>query len=160
MRLSIVAVGRLKSGPDRELFDRYWDRVEKQTRALGLSSNKIIEINEARSGNSDQRRAEEAKTILAKTPTGAQLIVLDETGKQQTSIEFAQSIRKMQEDGSPDVCFIIGGANGHGDAVKEAAHMVLSLGRLTLPHGLARIVLAEQVYRATTIIAGHPYHRE
>ncbi len=160
MRLSIIAVGRLKSGPDRELCDRYWDRIGKQARTLGLSANKVIEINEARSGSANQRKSEEASSILAKVPAGAKLIALDEAGKQQTSVAFAQSIRSMQEDGTADLCFVIGGADGHGDAVKDAASNILSLGRLTLPHGLARIVLAEQIYRATTIIAGHPYHRE
>ncbi len=159
MRLSLIAVGRLKSGPDRELCDRYWDRLTKQARPLGIHCEKIVELGEARSDNTDQRRAEEAKAILAKAPAGARLIVLDETGKQQTSTQFADFVRGIQEDGAQDLCFVIGGPDGHGAAVIDAAHTMLSLGRMTLPHGLARIVLAEQIYRAATIIAGHPYHR-
>lgn len=160
MRLTLIAVGRLKPGPDRDLCNRYWDRLTKQGRSLGLSSAQVIELNEARSDTAEQRKADEAKSILGKVPSGARIVVLDETGKQQSSTQFASFLRTTQEEGLADLCFVIGGPDGHGDAMMQAANKSLSLGRLTLPHGLARIVLAEQLYRATTIIAGHPYHRE
>ena len=160
MRLTLIAIGRLKSGPDRELCNRYWDRLTKQGRSLGLTSGQIIELNESRSDTVEQRKADEAKTILGKAPSGARIVALDESGKQQSSSQFATFLRTAQEDAVPDLCFVIGGPDGQGDALLHAAETTLSLGRFTLPHGLARIVLAEQLYRATTIIAGHPYHRE
>lgn len=160
MRLTLIAVGRLKSGPDRELCNRYWDRLTKQGRSLGLTNIQIIELGEARSESAEQRKADEAKAILGKITSGARIVALDETGKQQSSSQFATFLRTAQENAVPDLCFVIGGPDGHGDAMLQAAETTLSLGRFTLPHGLARIVLAEQLYRATTIIAGHPYHRE
>ena len=160
MRLTLIAVGRLKSGPDRELCSRYWDRLTKQGRSLGLTNAQIIELGEARSETAEQRKADEAKSILGKVPSGARIIALDETGKQQSSSQFATFLRTAQEDAVSDLCFVIGGPDGHGAAMMQAADTTLSLGRFTLPHGLARIVLAEQLYRAATIIAGHPYHRE
>ena len=160
MRLTIIAIGRLKYGPDCELCNRYWDRLTNQGRSLGLTNTQIIELGGARSETAEQRKADEAKSILGKVSSGASIVALDETGKQQSSSQFATFLRSAQEDAVTDLCFVIGGPDGHGDALLQAAETTLSLGRFTLPHGLARIVLAEQLYRATTIIAGHPYHRE
>jgi 23S rRNA (pseudouridine1915-N3)-methyltransferase len=93
-----------------------------------------------------------------RVPESARLVLLDERGQQATSEEFTAMIARLRDD-ALDVAFALGGPDGHGDRLRKAAHLQLSLGRMTLPHGLARIVLAEQLYRAMTILQGHPYHR-
>ena len=106
-----------------------------------------------------QRRRREAEMLLASVPKGAQLCALDATGKMLTSIEFAAKIRAWQDGGVKQVVFAIGGADGHGEALLDRADLVLSLGPMTWPHLVVRGLLAEQLYRAQQIIAGHPYHR-
>ncbi len=159
MRLSIIAIGRLKAGPDRDLYQRYADRLTGVGRALSLGPLQLVELAEARAAQATARRNEEADHILTKLPDTADLIVLDENGKQYSSERFAQMIGARRDAGTQELCFAIGGPDGHGAAVRDAARATLGLGRMTLPHGLARIVLVEQLYRAATILAGHPYHR-
>ncbi len=160
MRITIAAVGKLKAGPETDLCKRYCDRFDAAGRALGLGPLTIIELPEARDRNVDLRKADEARRLLAKVGDGARIIALDERGRGRTSAEFAKDLSKLRDDGLADVAFIIGGPDGHGPELLDAAHSKLSLGPMTLPHGLARAVLLEQLYRAVTIIAGHPYHRE
>lgn len=160
MRVILAAIGRLKAGAERELFERYVDRVRRGARAAGLSGPELIELPESRAATSNLRRADEAGRLIAAIGPGAHIVVLDERGKPATSAAFADMVRQRRDGGSRCLAFLIGGADGHGPAAHEAAHVTLSLGPLTLPHGLARIVLAEQLYRATTILTGHPYHRE
>lgn len=160
MRVTIVAVGRLKSGPERELFERYQSRMDGLGRTINVGPAKLLEINESRASNAAVRKNEEAQLIIDKTGDASHMIVLDERGNSLASSNFAKSIGDWRDGGASELCFAIGGADGHGDAVREAARTALSLGKLTLPHGLARIVLMEQLYRAVTILAGHPYHRE
>jgi 23S rRNA (pseudouridine1915-N3)-methyltransferase len=157
MKVSILAVGRLKSGAEQTQFNRYYDLFNASARNLRIPPLGIVEIGESRGATPEERKEEEAAELLAKL--GAQrLIALDEGGKEVSSYEFTAMFSRLRDE-ALDVAFAIGGPDGHGDALKAAAHFQLSLGRMTLPHGLARIVLTEQLYRAVTIMQGHPYHR-
>jgi 23S rRNA (pseudouridine1915-N3)-methyltransferase len=159
MRLLIAAVGKLKHGPERELFAHYLDRAEAIGRKTGLSPLSAIEVAEAKAVTAQARMEAEAKTLLAKLPSSYKLICLDRGGDQLGSEEFAQALAKFRDGGAQGLAFFIGGADGLGLAAQFKADRVVSLGPITLPHGLARIVLAEQIYRAGTLLTGHPYHR-
>jgi len=158
VRLSICAVGRLKAGPERDLVARYVERLNAGGRSLALGPLDIVEIDESRARRPEDRKAEEAEKLLA--AAGAAVVVaLDENGASPDSEAFATKISAWRDGGTGTLAFLIGGADGHGEAVKAKAAMTLSFGRMTWPHQITRILLAEQLYRASTIIAGHPYHR-
>ena len=157
MKISVLAVGRLKSGAEQTQFNRYFDLFNAAARGLKMPPMAVIEIGEGRNHSVAERKEAEAQELLNRVGA-ARLVVLDEEGKSLTSYEFTAMISRLRDE-ALDVAFAIGGPDGHGDALKKAAHLQLSLGRMTLPHGLVRIVLAEQLYRAMTIIQGHPYHR-
>lgn len=159
MRLAIAAVGRLKQGAERDLYQRYAERIDKSARAAGLGALTLTEVAEARAGSATARQRAEADALLAKIPGDAVVVALDETGQAVSSAEFAALLKRLRSDGAPTLTFAIGGPDGHGAALLERADRVLSLGPMTLPHGLVRVILAEQIYRALTIMAGHPYHR-
>lgn len=159
MRLIISAIGRLKDGGERELYDRYAQRLDQTGRAVALGPLTLNEFPESKLASAGLRMADEA-TRLLKTSADCQIVIaLDETGRQYSSAAFAALLGKHRDAGVKAAAFLIGGADGHGDAALAAATIKLSLGAMTLPHGLARVVLAEQLYRAATILAGHPYHR-
>lgn len=159
MRISIIAVGKMKSGPERELVERYLSRAKATGKNLGLQGFDVIELPESRASSAPARKREEAKSILGAVPNGAQTIVLDETGSAQTSQKLSQSISGLNDAGTKTLCFIIGGADGLDKSVTQCAQTVLSFSPLTWPHQLVRIMLTEQLYRITTILCGHPYHR-
>jgi 23S rRNA (pseudouridine1915-N3)-methyltransferase len=159
MRLSIVAVGRLKDGPERELYLKYAKRIDDAGRAVALGPLTLAEIPEARQASAAQRRADEAARLVEAAKSPDVRVLLDETGKGLNSEAFASWLAARRDEGQRTVAFLIGGPDGHGDAARSGAQLKLSLGPMTLPHGLARIVLAEQLYRAATILSGHPYHR-
>lgn len=159
MKIALIAVGRLKDGPERELFERYWSRLEALGRKQALGPLALVEIAESRQSSAEARMEEEARKLLAAVPPGGHVVLLDERGRTPTSQAFAADLRSRRDAGTAAVSYLIGGADGHGAAAKAAANATLALGALTLPHGLARVVLAEQLYRAATLIAGHPYHR-
>ncbi|MEZ5873568.1 MAG: 23S rRNA (pseudouridine(1915)-N(3))-methyltransferase RlmH [Hyphomicrobiales bacterium] len=159
MRLLIAAVGKLKQGPERDLFAHYLSRAEAQGRSLSVSPIASIELSESKAANAELRQIAEAEALLAKVPSGYKVVSLDRVGKALSSEAFASRVAKIRDSGSPGLAFLVGGADGHGREALAWADLVLSLGPMTLPHGLARIVLAEQLYRALTILAGHPYHR-
>ena len=159
MRLLIAAVGKLKHGPERELFAHYLDRAEAIGRKISLSPLSAIEVAEAKAATAQARMEAEAKTLLARLPPSHRLICLDPGGDQLGSEEFAQALAKFRDGGAQGLAFFIGGADGLGLAAQFKADRIVSLGPMTLPHGLARIVLAEQIYRAGTLLTGHPYHR-
>lgn len=159
MRLLIAAVGRLKQGPERDLFAHYLARAETAGRKLGLSPLTVIEVPEARGPTPAARMAAEAMVMLGKIPTSHKLICLDREGEQLGSADFARALCEFRDKGEAGVAFLVGGAEGLAPEALARADKRLSLGSITLPHGLARIVLAEQLYRAATILAGHPYHR-
>ena len=160
MRLIIAAIGRLKGGPERDLYERYAGRIGAMARQSALGPLTLIELAESRAGSAAARKADEARRLIEKSSAAEARIALDERGNALTSAAFAELLRSRRDAGTADFAFLIGGADGHGEAALAAATLRLSLGALTLPHGLARIVLAEQIYRAQTILAGHPYHRE
>ena len=159
MRVGIAAIGRLKDGGERDLFDRYAKRFDQAGRIMSLGPLTVSELPESRLADVALRKTDEAARLL-KAVAGAQVIVaLDEHGPQNTSTVFANRIAKLRDEGTGSVAFLIGGPDGHGAEVLKAAAITLSLGPMTLPHGLARVILAEQLYRAVTILSGHPYHR-
>lgn len=159
MRLLIAAIGRLKQGPERELFAHYLARAEAAGRKLGLTPIAAIEIAESKAKTAPARKAAEAGALFGKLPPGHKLVCLDEGGDALSSEAFARLLGRFRDDGAPGVAFVIGGADGLGSELLAKGDRRLALGPMTLPHGLARIVLAEQIYRAVTILAGHPYHR-
>jgi len=160
MRIVLAAIGRLRKGAERELVDRYVDRARRSGRALGFSGPDTIEIDEGREATADLRKKTEGQSLMAAVPQGGRTIVLDETGRGLTTRELSALLAKWRDEGVPAVAFLIGGPDGHGADIKGSADFVLSLGALTWPHLLARAMVAEQIYRAMTILAGHPYHRD
>ncbi|MEM8575359.1 MAG: 23S rRNA (pseudouridine(1915)-N(3))-methyltransferase RlmH [Pseudomonadota bacterium] len=160
MRLVIAAVGKLKQGPERQLWTHYLGRAEALGRSLGLSPLSSVELAESRAQTEAVRRSTEAEALLAKLPKDFVVVCLDPKGKTYSSEAFSSALSAWRDDaGAPGVAFALGGPDGLGQAVLEHADISLSFGPMTLPHGLARIVLTEQLYRAMTILAGHPYHR-
>lgn len=159
MRLSIAAVGRLKDGPERELYLKYAKRIDETGRGVALGPLTLAELAEARQPGAAQRRADEAQRLLHSAAGADALVVLDGGGKPFSSEAFARWLGARRDEGVRTLAFLIGGPDGHGDEALARATLKLSLGPMTLPHGLARIILAEQLYRAATILAGHPYHR-
>ncbi|KAB0269157.1 23S rRNA (pseudouridine(1915)-N(3))-methyltransferase RlmH [Microvirga brassicacearum] len=158
MRLSLLAVGRLKSGPERELVERYRQRIEGLGRSLGVAGLDLVEFPESRARRDDDRRGEEAVAILERTGSSA-LIAFDERGKSPSSDVFADRIRHWRDEGVAGIACVIGGPDGLDPQVLQRAKLVVSFGALTMPHQIVRALVAEQLYRALTIIAGHPYHR-
>jgi len=159
LRILIAAIGKLKSGPERELCDRYLDRAQKSGRPLGLTRIDVREWPESRAGRNDDRKAEEALTLASELPEGAMVVLLDEHGSNPTSVDFANLIADHRDKGIADLVFVIGGPDGHGPQMIARAHKTIAFGAMTWPHQVIRILLAEQIYRATTILSGHPYHR-
>jgi 23S rRNA (pseudouridine1915-N3)-methyltransferase len=159
MRLLIAAIGKLKQGPERDLFAHYLGRAEAAGRKLHLSPLNVLEVAESRAATAKARMQAEAETLLAKIPASHKLVCLDPGGEPIASEAFASLLAKYRDDGADGVAFAIGGADGLAREAHAKAAKVLSLGPMTLPHGLVRVVLAEQLYRAATILAGHPYHR-
>lgn len=159
MRIAIHAVGKLKVGPERELADRFVERAEKSGRAIGFTGVDVREVAESRAAQPQARKDEEATALLSDLPHGALLIALDERGDLPTSERFAGLLGDARDRGTPSAILLIGGPDGHGSAVLSRAGHRISFGRLTWPHQLVRILAAEQVYRAVTILSGHPYHR-
>ena len=159
MRLLIAAIGKLKQGPERDLFAHYLGRAEALGRKLHLSPLDCIEIAEGKGSTPQARMEAEAEALLAKRPPSYRLICLDPGGTELASEAFAGVLAKYRDGGAPGTVFFVGGADGLGLTAMFKADLAVSLGKMTLPHGLARIILAEQIYRAATILAGHPYHR-
>ena len=153
MRLTFLVVGKMKSGPERDLVDEYLKRARPVARGLGFRGIEEIEV--ASGGGLDA----EAGRILEKIPAGARILRLDEFGRSMGSADFADKLAAWRDQGTPDLVFLIGGAEGYGDAVRQAASDTLAFGPQTWPHRFVRAMLAEQVYRAMSILAGTPYHK-
>ena len=146
MKVTILAIGKCKSkSPETQIIEEYLKR-----------SSWNIQIKEKDNSNQE----DEAKFLQSQIPEGAKVIVLDERGENIKSLELAAKIEKWQSNGCSELCFIIGGADGHLQSTRDKADLILSFGKLTLPHMLMRAVLTEQIYRVQKIIEGHPYHRE
>jgi 23S rRNA (pseudouridine1915-N3)-methyltransferase len=159
MRVIVITIGRLKQGPERELAETYRKRAQATGRALGLREIEIVEIRESRAGDAERRRVEESIAIANVIPERAVTVILDERGKSLDSAALAALLREWRAAEPPAVCFVIGGADGLAASLRERAKLKLAFGAATWPHQLVRIMLLEQLYRAASIIAGHPYHR-
>jgi 23S rRNA (pseudouridine1915-N3)-methyltransferase len=159
MRLIVIAVGRLKQGPERALAETYRKRAQAVGRGLSIREIEVIEIRESRAQQAERRRAEESIAIANIIPERAIIVILDERGANLDSAALAASLRKWRAEDRPAVCFVIGAADGLADGLRERAALKLAFGTATWPHQLVRIMLLEQLYRAATMLAGHPYHR-
>ncbi|NMG38041.1 23S rRNA (pseudouridine(1915)-N(3))-methyltransferase RlmH [Chelativorans sp. ZYF759] len=158
MKVSIFAVGRMKSGPEKELADRYAERFARAGPALGLDFAGMAEIPESRRQSAAERCREEGAAALGQL-ADKKLILLDEGGRNLGSEALARMIGRWRDDGVREIQFAIGGPDGHDPELKRKAELVLSFGAATWPHQIVRMLLAEQLYRAATILSGHPYHR-
>ena len=152
MNIVIVAVGRQKAGAEKTLLDTYLKRLPWKV------SLREIDIRTGHEG--PERKALEGARILEDLPTDAKVVALDERGNNLKSREFARQVSTWQDDGCRQLAFVIGGADGLADEVRNRADKTISFGAATWPHMLVRAMLGEQLFRAASIIAGHPYHRE
>ena len=155
MRAHVCAVGRLRPGPGRVLADDYYARFNRTGRLLGLGPLTEHEVEDKKGGG----MAAEADLLARLLPAGAVLVTLDERGKPLSSPDFAAELAKWRDAGRQDVAFVIGGADGIAPDLRTRAEFSLSFGAMVWPHLLVRVMLAEQLYRAATILAGGPYHR-
>ena len=159
MRVLVIAVGRLKDGPERELVERYRGRFEDLSRKLGFRGLEILEVSESRARDPATRISEEAAAIAALVPLRSNVVALDEHGKALDSAAFAGQLGRWRDESISNVVFLIGGADGLSPELRRMGKMTLAFGAATWPHQIVRILLLEQLYRAATILAGHPYHR-
>lgn len=159
MRMLIAAVGKLKDDEERSIVARYAKRFDAAGKSLAMGPLEIFELPECRAASADARKADEATRLLKIASSSDFTIALDVQGRALTSEAFANLLVKARDGGTKSCALLIGGPDGHGQSVLKNANLKLSLGAFTLPHGLARVVLSEQLYRAVTIISGHPYHR-
>jgi len=159
MRILVAAIGRLKQGPERELAEHYRKRIQAAGRPLGWREVEIIEIRESRAQDAERRRVEESIALANVIPVDAMVVILDQTGESLDSAALAGLLRQWRADDRAAACFVIGGADGLAPSLFDRAKLRLAFGKATWPHQLVRIMLLEQLYRAATILAGHPYHR-
>ena len=159
MHLLVISIGKLKQGPERELAERYRDRFDDIGRKLGFRGLAIHEISESRARDASTRINEEAAAISALIPEKAVVVALDERGSSVDSASFARHIGKWRDESVPHNVFIIGGADGLSPELRRKAKLSIAFGSATWPHQMVRVMLLEQIYRAATILAGHPYHR-
>jgi 23S rRNA (pseudouridine1915-N3)-methyltransferase len=150
----------MKQGPERELITRYLERAAAGGKSLGLTGFSVTELADSRAASAVTRKREEARALHEHLSGPVTTIALDEHGRSMGSEDFAQRLLRWRDDGKPALSFVIGGADGLDPDFVKQADLVLSFSPLTWPHQLVRIMLAEQLYRATTILSGHPYHRE
>lgn len=152
MRLWLAAVGRLRAGPVRDIVDEYVGRSHWPVTLREVEARKKL--------SGPALRDHEGDLLMAAIPPQATLVALDERGRDLSSTRFAERLGRWRDDGVSDLAFVIGGADGLAKPVRDRAALVLAFGRATWPHLLVRAMLAEQIYRAQTILSGHPYHRE
>lgn len=161
MRLMIAAIGKLRgSDPRAALIADYIDRIEKFGRGPGFSEITVKTFEAPRGMAGPVCQARESALLLAAIPEGAHAIVLDQSGDNITSTQLAKMLETLRDRGTGMAVFAIGGADGHTDAIRRRANTTIAFGRATWPHMLARLMVCEQIYRAMTILAGHPYHRQ
>jgi 23S rRNA (pseudouridine1915-N3)-methyltransferase len=159
VRLAVLAVGRLRAGPEKLLAEDYGKRIAGLGRKLGLAGPGVVEVAESKAATAAARSAEESRALLAALPPGALAAVLDERGRALDSAGFAAFLRGHIDGGTSCLAFLIGGPDGHAETTRKRAGAILSLGPMTWPHRLVRVLLFEQIYRAVTIMVNHPYHR-
>ena len=159
MRIVVAAIGKLKRGAESDLSERYRERAAKSGRGIGLRSLEIVEIAESRARDAQRRMLEESIALANVIPRGAATVLLDPRGENLESGLFAKRLG-VWNDAGRDVAFVIGGPDGLAPTLADTAELRLAFGTQTWPHQLVRIMLLEQIYRATTILSGHPYHRD
>jgi 23S rRNA (pseudouridine1915-N3)-methyltransferase len=159
MRIIVAAIGRLKAGSETELAERYRKRAEQTGRNLGWKSVEIIEIRESKADDAQKRMLEESIALANVIPERAVTVLMDERGDNPGSAQFAERLAKWRAADAQALVFIIGGADGLAPSLRDKAQLKLSFGAATWPHQLVRAMLLEQLYRAATILTGHPYHR-
>jgi 23S rRNA (pseudouridine1915-N3)-methyltransferase len=159
MRILVAAIGRLKRGPETELSERYRKRAADTGRRLGLRAVEIVEIRESRAADAGKRMLEESIALANVIPQGAAVALLDAGGDNLDSASLASQLAKWRGQDRPAAVFLIGGPDGLAASLRDKAELRLSFGAATWPHQLVRVMLLEQLYRAATILAGHPYHR-
>jgi 23S rRNA (pseudouridine1915-N3)-methyltransferase len=158
VRLGLLCVGRLKAGPEREIYARYSKRIEAM-RNFGVDGLDLKEIDESRARSAAERMAQEGAALLSAVPKDAVFAAFDERGRAADSNDFSAFIGKERDRGAKALWFAVGGSEGLDPSLRDRATAIFSFGAMTLPHQLVRILAAEQIYRAMTIISGHPYHR-
>ncbi len=152
MKVNIIAIGKIKNkSPEQSIIDEYIKRCGWKVKITELEEKKNLPV--------DELKAHEGRLLLSKVSNNSKIIVLDERGKNLSSPELADMFKKWQLSGASEVAILIGGANGHSDEVRAKADLLLSFGKLTMPHKLIRAVLCEQVYRVESILNNHPYHK-
>jgi 23S rRNA (pseudouridine1915-N3)-methyltransferase len=159
MRIIVAAIGRLKQGPETELAERYRKRAAQVGRSLGLRDVEIVEIRESRAEDASKRMIEESIALATIIPQGAAVVLLDPRGDNLDSAGLANQIAKWRGAAKPAAVFVIGGPDGLATSLADKADVKLAFGAATWPHQLVRVMLMEQLYRAATILTGHPYHR-
>lgn len=155
IRITICAVGRLRKGPERQLVDDYLARATKTGRALGIGPITETEVEDKNS----QGKLAEGLLLQDAIPQNAVILCLDERGKTLSSPQFSNKIASWRDDGHRDLALVIGGADGLAPELLQRADLAISFGAMVWPHMMVRAMVAEQIYRATTILAGTPYHR-
>ena len=155
MRLRILAIGRLRKGPEKDLIEDYIARFNRSGRPLGLGPVELIELEDKKGGG----KGAEAALLLKAIGQSATVIALDERGTLQSSPDFAVHLARIRDAAPSELVFVIGGADGLDPAVLQRAQSHLSFGKMVWPHMLVRVMLTEQLYRAASILAGGPYHR-
>ncbi|MDW3223320.1 MAG: 23S rRNA (pseudouridine(1915)-N(3))-methyltransferase RlmH [Paracoccaceae bacterium] len=156
MRVHIVAVGRLRAGPQKELIDDYLKRFDRSGRGLSLGPARVVEVDDRKASG----MGAEAELLRRAIPAGALIVTMDERGKLETSPEFATRMARWRDAGRRDLAILIGGADGIAPDLRAEADFSLSFGKMVWPHMLVRVMLAEQLYRAASILSGGPYHRD
>ncbi|MBW4709489.1 23S rRNA (pseudouridine(1915)-N(3))-methyltransferase RlmH [Roseobacter sp. YSTF-M11] len=156
MRVHIIAVGRLRAGPQKDLIDDYLMRFGRTGRTLGFGPARVVEVDDRKASG----MAGEAGLLRRALPKGCVVVALDERGRAMTSPDFAKRLADWRDTGRSDVAFLIGGADGIAPELRAEADILLSFGKMVWPHMLVRVMLAEQLYRAASILSGAPYHRE
>lgn len=155
MRVHLCAVGRLRAGSEQALIDDYLTRFDRTGRMLGLTSGGVTEVEDRKGGGMQA----EADLLRRAIPRNATLWVMDERGAQMTSPQFADHLGTLRDAGQGDLAICIGGADGLAPDFRTEAAMAISFGAMVWPHMLVRVMLAEQLYRAASILSGGPYHR-
>jgi 23S rRNA (pseudouridine1915-N3)-methyltransferase len=158
MRIALICVGRLKLGPEKDLFDRYLSRFNAISRSCGIQGLDLREIDESRARRAQDRLSDESRAIELAVPQGAICTVFDERGTFLNSDDFTTSLSRLRDAAVP-AAFIVGGPDGVAERWRSSAAQLVGFGAMTLPHQLVRILVAEQLYRAATRLSGHPYHR-
>jgi 23S rRNA (pseudouridine1915-N3)-methyltransferase len=155
LRLQVLAIGKLKAGPEKTIAEEYQLRLEGLGRKAGITKLTVSDFSESQAQTAAQRQDDESKLLATKAFT----LVLDERGKAHSSEDFAKILQRHLDQGTQDLAFLIGGPDGHSDETRQKAGQLLSFGAMTWPHRLVRVMLFEQIYRAVTILVNHPYHR-